>query len=48
MSGQSDPYVLGGTQTEQQRLLAQATEFEKQSRWPWSKSISNPDGALWI
>jgi hypothetical protein len=33
MSEQSDPYVLGGTQTEQQRLLAQASEFEIQSRW---------------
>lgn len=33
MSEQSDPYVLGGTQTEQQRLLAQAAEFEVQSRW---------------
>lgn len=33
MSGQSDPYVLGGTQTEQQRLVAQASEFEAQSSW---------------
>lgn len=33
MSEQSDPYVLGGTQTEEQRLLAQASEFEIQSRW---------------
>jgi SAM-dependent methyltransferase len=30
---QSDPYVLGGTQTEQQRLLAQASDFEAQSAW---------------
>jgi hypothetical protein len=33
ISKQSDPYVLGGTQTEEQRLLAQASEFEIQSRW---------------
>jgi ubiquinone/menaquinone biosynthesis C-methylase UbiE len=33
MSEQFDPYVLGGTQTEQQRLLAQASAFEIQSRW---------------
>ena len=33
MSQQSEPYVLGGTQTEQQRLVAQAAEFESQSRW---------------
>src|SRR5271170_4015576 len=33
MSEQSDPYVLGGTQTEQERLVAQAAEFEVQSRW---------------
>jgi len=33
MSGQSDPYILGGTQTEQERLVAQAAEFEVQSRW---------------
>jgi ubiquinone/menaquinone biosynthesis C-methylase UbiE len=33
MSGQSEAYVLGGTQTEQQRLVAQALEFESQSRW---------------
>jgi trans-aconitate methyltransferase len=33
MSGRSEPYVLGGTQTEQQRLVAQAAEFENQSRW---------------
>jgi ubiquinone/menaquinone biosynthesis C-methylase UbiE len=33
MSGQSDPYVLGGTQTEQQRLVAQAAEFENQANW---------------
>lgn len=30
---QSDPYVLGGTRTEQERLVAQAAEFEVQSRW---------------
>jgi ubiquinone/menaquinone biosynthesis C-methylase UbiE len=33
MSEQSDPYVLGGTRTEQQRLVGQAAEFETQSRW---------------
>jgi SAM-dependent methyltransferase len=33
MSEQTDPYVLGGTETEQQRLVAQAAEFEEQSRW---------------
>jgi len=33
MSEQFDPYMLGGTQTEEQRLLAQALEFEIQSRW---------------
>jgi len=33
MPEQSDPYVLGGTQTEQQRLVAQASEFEMQARW---------------
>ncbi|MGY8668149.1 methyltransferase domain-containing protein [Bradyrhizobium sp. UFLA05-109] len=33
MPEQSDPYVLGGTQTEQERLVAQAAEFEPQSRW---------------
>ena len=33
MPKQSDPYVLGGTQTEQQRLVAQASEFEMQARW---------------
>src|SRR5215475_3228624 len=33
MSGQSDPYVLGDTQTEQQRLVAQASEFQAQSSW---------------
>ena len=27
-----DAYVLGGTQTEQQRLVAQTAEFEIQSR----------------
>jgi ubiquinone/menaquinone biosynthesis C-methylase UbiE len=30
---QPGPYVLGGTQTEQQRLLAQASDFETQSTW---------------
>jgi len=33
MSGQSDPYVLGETQTEQQRLVAQASEYQAQSSW---------------
>jgi len=33
MLEESDPYVLGGTQTEQQRLVAQAAEFEVQTRW---------------
>ena len=33
MPEQSDPYVLGGTQTEQERLVAQAAEFQPQSRW---------------
>ena len=33
MVEKSDPYVLGGTLTKQQRLVAQAAEFEVQSRW---------------
>jgi len=33
LSGQSDPYVLGETQTEQRRLVAQASEFQAQSSW---------------
>jgi SAM-dependent methyltransferase len=32
-TGQSDPYVLGGTQTEQQRLVAQAAEFVNPANW---------------
>jgi hypothetical protein len=32
MLEESDPYVLGGTQTEQQRLVAHAAEFEVQTR----------------
>ena len=33
MSEQSNSYVLGGSHTEQERLVAQAAEFEVQSRW---------------
>jgi ubiquinone/menaquinone biosynthesis C-methylase UbiE len=33
MVEKSDPYLLGGTLTERQRLVAQAAEFEIQSRW---------------
>lgn len=33
MSAESVDYVLGGTHTEQQRLVAQAEEFERQGRW---------------
>lgn len=33
MSSPSVPYVLGGTQTEQQRLIAQAQDLEGPTRW---------------
>ena len=33
MSSPSVPYVLGGTQTEQQRLAAQAQGLEGPTRW---------------
>ena len=42
MSDQSDPYVLGSTETERERLLAQAAEFESQSRWLLGKIDVRP------
>jgi ubiquinone/menaquinone biosynthesis C-methylase UbiE len=39
---QSAPYVLSGTQTERQRLLAQASEFEAQSTWVLDKIDIQP------
>jgi hypothetical protein len=44
MPEQSDPYVLGGTQTEQQRLVAQASEFEMQARWLLDQIDIRPGG----
>lgn len=43
MPEQSDAYVLGGTQTEQERLVAQAAEFEDQSRWVLDQIDIRPD-----
>jgi hypothetical protein len=42
--GKSDPYVLGETQTEEQRLIAPAAEFEVQSRWLFNQ-IDIPSGS---
>jgi hypothetical protein len=46
MSEQSDPYVLGGARTEQERLVAQAAEFEVQSRWLLDQITSGREGLL--
>lgn len=44
MSGTSKPYVLGGTDTELQRLLAQIAGLEPQARWLLDQIDIRPGG----
>jgi hypothetical protein len=47
MASPTVPYVLGGTQTEQQRLAAQAQGLENPTRWMLDQINIKPGSSFW-